>query len=108
MVAQSLNSEAATLYKYGRDHGSNVHLTALITLRRKLFDAASSEDERGIAHNDLGTALATLGERESGTARLEEVVAAYRAALEELTRECRPCRKRGDGPFFAVDNFGSR
>ena len=29
----------------------------------------------------------TLGERESGTARLEEAVAAYRAALEECTRE---------------------
>ena len=29
----------------------------------------------------------TLGERESGTARLEEAVAAYRAALEEQTRE---------------------
>ena len=29
----------------------------------------------------------TLGERESGTARLEEAVAAYRAALEERTRE---------------------
>ena len=28
-----------------------------------------------------------LGERESGTARLEEAVAAYRAALEEWTRE---------------------
>ena len=28
-----------------------------------------------------------LGERESGTARLEEAVAAYRAALEERTRE---------------------
>jgi exonuclease VII small subunit len=32
-------------------------------------------------------ALATLGERESGTARLEEAVDAYRAALEERTRE---------------------
>ena len=31
--------------------------------------------------------FATLGERESGTARLEEAVAAYRAALEERTRE---------------------
>ena len=28
-----------------------------------------------------------LGERESGPARLEQAVAAYRAALEELTRE---------------------
>ena len=31
--------------------------------------------------------MARLGERESGTARLEEAVAAYRAALEEWTRE---------------------
>ncbi len=29
----------------------------------------------------------TLGERESGTARLEEAVAAYRDALKEWTRE---------------------
>ncbi len=35
----------------------------------------------------LGNALFRLGERESGTARLEEGVAAYRAALEERTRE---------------------
>ena len=36
---------------------------------------------------NLGTALSRLGERESGTARLEEAVAAYRAALEERTRD---------------------
>jgi len=35
--------------------------------------------------NNLGLALARLGERESGTARLEEAVAAFRAALEEMT-----------------------
>ena len=38
----------------------------------------------------LGGALERLGARESGTARLEEAVAAYRAALEELTREAAP------------------
>ena len=37
--------------------------------------------------NNLGNVLRILGERESGTARLEEAVAAYRAALEERTRE---------------------
>ena len=37
--------------------------------------------------NNLGAALWRLGERESGTARLEEAVAAFRAALEERTRE---------------------
>jgi len=39
---------------------------------------------------NLGTALQTLGERESGTARLEEAVTAYRAALQEFTRERAP------------------
>src|SRR5271166_2757014 len=37
--------------------------------------------------NNFGTALATLGERESGTGKLEEAVAAYREALKEWTRE---------------------
>jgi hypothetical protein len=37
--------------------------------------------------NNLGTALAGLGERESGTVRLEEAVAAFREALKERTRE---------------------
>ena len=40
-----------------------------------------------MTQNNLGNALATLGERESGTARLEEAVAAYRDALQERTRE---------------------
>ncbi|MCW5699530.1 MAG: tetratricopeptide repeat protein, partial [Rhodospirillales bacterium] len=40
-----------------------------------------------MTQNNLGTALATLGERESGTARLEDAVIAYRNALEERTRE---------------------
>ena len=36
-----------------------------------------------MTQNNLGNALWTLGERESGTARLEEAVAAYREALKE-------------------------
>ncbi|MFO0991261.1 MAG: tetratricopeptide repeat protein [Hyphomicrobiales bacterium] len=36
---------------------------------------------------NLGTALAILGERESGTARLEQAVRAYEEALAEMTRE---------------------
>ncbi len=40
-----------------------------------------------MTQNNLGTALQTLGARESGTARLEEAVMAYRAALEEWTRD---------------------
>jgi hypothetical protein len=48
------------------------------------------------AQSNLGVALSMLGERESGTARLEEAVATYRAALEELTRDrCRSTGRRG-------------
>jgi hypothetical protein len=39
---------------------------------------------------NLGLALWRLGERESGTGKLTEAVAAYRAALEEWTREAAP------------------
>jgi hypothetical protein len=42
------------------------------------------------AERGLGNALARLGERERTTAHLEEAVAAYRAALEEYTRERAP------------------
>jgi len=86
-VATFLKSEAKTLYEYGRDRGSNVHLVAAIALRSKVLALASSDDERGAAQTDLGIALLTLGEWESGTARLEEAVRAHRAALEEWTRE---------------------
>jgi hypothetical protein len=39
------------------------------------------------AQDSLGFALEVLGERDSGTARLEAAAAAYRAALEERRRE---------------------
>jgi uncharacterized protein (DUF2267 family) len=39
------------------------------------------------AQGNVGNALAGLGKLESGTDKLEKAVSAYRAALEELTRE---------------------
>src|SRR5262249_31964355 len=38
------------------------------------------------SQNNLGNALRVLGERGSGTAKLEEAVVAYREALKERTR----------------------
>ncbi len=35
-----------------------------------------------MTQNNLGSALQSLGEREEGTARLDQAVAAYRGALE--------------------------
>lgn len=37
--------------------------------------------------NNLGNALLNLGERETGTARLEEAFTAFRLALEEFNTE---------------------
>jgi tetratricopeptide (TPR) repeat protein len=71
----------------GRDKGINFSLEIAAALARHMLDTARDSDERGAAGNLLGNALWTLGARESGTARLEQAVAAYRAALEEYTRE---------------------
>ena len=46
--------------------------------------------QRSALHAALGYACFKLGERESGTDRLKRAVAAYRAALEEYTREGSP------------------
>ena len=49
--------------------------------------AIDKPERRASLHGALGVALTTLGERESGTERLEQAVEAHRAALEEHTRE---------------------
>ncbi len=85
-----LEAEAGALHEHGDARGSNVHLVVEIALRREALGLASDVDTRGRARGNLGTALAVLGERESGTSRLEQAVAAYRAALEEFTRERAP------------------
>ena len=55
-----------------------------VLLTKHTFD---KPEQRARLQWSLGNALCALGERESGTARLEEAVTAYRAALEERTRE---------------------
>jgi hypothetical protein len=45
--------------------------------------------------NNLGLVLWRLGERESGTAKLEEAVAAYRDALKEKDPRARATYRKG-------------
>jgi tetratricopeptide (TPR) repeat protein len=59
------------------------HVLPLALRHRVPLDWATTQ-------NSLGNALATLGERERGTARLDEAVHAYQAALHERTRELTP------------------
>jgi tetratricopeptide (TPR) repeat protein len=60
--------------------------------------------------NNLGIALERLGERESGTARLEEAVSAYRDALKENTRERAPLKWAGTqmNLGIALERLGER
>ena len=82
--------QADALFDHGDYKGDNAVLARAIdayTEVMALSPRKTSPDDWATTQNNLGTALRTLGERESGTARLEEAVAAYRAALEERTRE---------------------
>ena len=89
-LAGFLDAEAAALHTQGEHRGSNVHLIAEIALRREALALASGRDARAQAGISLGNALAILGARESGTARLEEANAVYRTALEDLSQERAP------------------
>ena len=85
-----LEREAGALYQQGTERGDNK--AALLAIDRyrafaRAADHAAAPLDWAMTQNNLGNALKTLGERESGTARLEEAVAAYRAALEERTRD---------------------
>src|SRR5580704_2790971 len=55
--------------------------------RSKWFTGSQLPLDWAATQKELGITLRTLGQRESGTARLEEAVAVFRAALQEWTRE---------------------
>lgn len=74
-------------YETGRDKGTALDLEIAIDLARLVQSRANGDGQHGIALNDLGNALSILGEHESGTARLDQAVTAYREALKERTRD---------------------
>ncbi len=80
-----LLAQASVLYDHGREFGENPSLARAITAYKPALNLRP-RDRVPLAwattQNNLGNALATLGQRESGTARLEEAAAAFRAALE--------------------------
>jgi tetratricopeptide (TPR) repeat protein len=86
-----LSRQADTLFRQGDEFGDNAALAASIAIWKQLADQGYPRErvplEWASTQNKLGIALWTLGWRESGTARLEEAVAVFRAALEEVTRE---------------------
>jgi tetratricopeptide (TPR) repeat protein len=85
-----LTSEGSALYQQGDEFGDNAALLAAIERLQRLVTIAPRARaplDWAMTQNNLGNALSALGARENGTSRLEEGVAAFRAALEEWTRE---------------------
>ncbi len=85
-----LHREASALYQQGSEFGDNDALSLAIERHMRLVELTPRERVPlgwAATQDSLGVALARLGERESGTAKLEEAVAAYREALKERTRE---------------------
>jgi tetratricopeptide (TPR) repeat protein len=84
-----LDRQAAALYREGDERGDNPALSESIEIWRAILQGRREKAplDWAAAQNNLGTALWSLGRRESGTAHLEEAVAADRAALEEYTRD---------------------
>ena len=106
----ALRQRGDQFYVEGRDKGVNFSLQAAIAVARREVALAQGPDERGTALNDLGTALSILGERESGTDKLNEAVAAYREALKERTRARVPLdwAKTQMNLGVALGNLGER
>jgi tetratricopeptide (TPR) repeat protein len=85
-----LEREARALYQQGDELGDNGALLSAIQRGKRLLELIPRKRQplrwARIQHS-LGMAFVRLGERESGTARFEEAVAAFREALMERTRE---------------------
>jgi tetratricopeptide (TPR) repeat protein len=84
---EALRRRQDEFYVEGRDKGLNFSLQIAIEIAALMLHSALDVSQRGTALNHLGIALSILGERETGTARLEEAVDAFRNALLEHTRE---------------------
>ena len=85
-----LQREANALYRQGAEFGDNRALIAAIRQLKRLLDLTPRERgplEWARAENRLGIALRVLGERESGTTKLEEAIASHREALKEQNRQ---------------------
>jgi tetratricopeptide (TPR) repeat protein len=89
---QALRGLQDFYYERGRDKGINLDLELSIDLAALVKSRARTSDERSVAFDDLGTALQTIGERESRPDRLEAAVRAFEVALEERTRERAPLK----------------
>jgi tetratricopeptide (TPR) repeat protein len=85
-----LSRETDALFLQGQEFGDNNALRSAIERGIRLIDLNPRERmplEWAKVQISLGMALWVLGEREAGSAKLEEAVVAFREALKEMPRE---------------------
>ncbi len=98
-VGAFLFEKAGEFYERGDQKGENAALLVAVAAYRAALTEWTRERvplDWAMTQNNLGNALLRLGERESGTARLEEAVAAYRAALDGEDARARAARLGDD------------
>jgi hypothetical protein len=79
-----LFDRASEYYEQGQTRGDNAALLVTIAVYREALKEMTRERvplDWAMTQTNLGAALWRLGERESGTARLEEAVSAFDACL---------------------------
>jgi len=85
-----LQRQANAFYLQGEEFGDSGALLSAIEGFKRVLEMTPREHEPlvwAVTQNNLGTTLSRVGERQSGTTKLEEAVVAYREALKELTRD---------------------
>jgi len=90
LIRSNRFAAAGALLAEGVEFGDNQALHEAADIYRALLRDTSRQDvplSWAVTQNNLGVVLTTLGERESGTARLDQAVVAYREALQEYTRD---------------------
>jgi tetratricopeptide (TPR) repeat protein len=83
-----LLAQAGELLKQGDEFGDNGALAEAIDIYQQCITLVPRSErplDWAVTQVSLGNALVKLGERERGTARLEEAVAAFREALQKYT-----------------------
>jgi len=88
-----LQKEASALYQQGDELGDNDALFLAIERYQRLVHLMPRERmplQWASTQNDLGNVLLSLGQRESGVARLEQAITAYFDALKEWTEDRAP------------------
>ncbi len=108
-----LMKHASILDDQGREFGDNPALVKSIEMYRLILEERTRLRvplDWARTQNSLGNALRSLGQRESGTERLEQAVDAYRAALLERTRERAPLdwAQTQNNLGNALQNLGER